>query len=384
MIQTGDHHRRLLWALSEAGQASRTELAAAAGLSKAAVTAATRELIGSGLIAEAEQVRRAGRPSTLLTLRSGAVWFAGLSLRPGRGRIVLCDMKGHIAGRRDLPGRRDPHEICATLESDLEALLADCGVERDAVYGMGISISGVVSPEQDVCIRSTLMGWNDVPLGRMATAALGMPVLIENDANALAIHEKLFGGISGDSLALVSVGVGIGGALFIGRQLFRGAAGGAGEFAHITVAPGGAPCICGKRGCLDTVASMRAVATAAEEAGLEETSLDALERAAAHRGDSRAIAILHRAGEALGLALAHLIQIVNPGHVIVRMEADTVDGLYATALAQSLDANVLPQMRERTALDVGTALEGGHAAGAASVAAHRLLLTPNTKQRKMA
>ncbi|TDL78248.1 ROK family transcriptional regulator [Palleronia sediminis] len=383
MIQTGDHHRRLLWALSEAGQASRTELAIAAGLSKAAVTTATRELMDFGLIAEVETVRRTGRPSTLLALREGAVWFAGLSLRPGRGRMVLCDITGRIAARRDLPGRTDPDEICAAMAGDLDALLAGSGIDRAAVYGMGISISGVVNAEQDTCIRSTLMGWSDVPLGRMASAALGLPVLVENDANALAIHEKLFGGFGARSFALVDVADGIGGALLIGRQLFRGAEGGAGEIAHITVAPGGEPCICGKRGCLDTVASLRAMAAAARGLGLDGTTPADLERAAA-QGDERAVAILHGAGEALGLALAHLIQIVNPERVVLRMEAETTEGLFAMAMMQSIDANVLPQMRRRTQIDIGPKRDGAHAAGAASVAAHRLLLTPDTTERKSA
>lgn len=377
-------HRRILWAIAEGGPLSRTETAEMTGMSKPAITVAVRELIGLGLIAERETVQGVGRPAALLSLSEGTSWFAGLSLKPESARLILCDAVGQIAGSADFPALNDPVEIAAALEPAIGQLLSECEIDKSTLRGVGISISGVVNAEQDTCIRSTLMGWENVPLGRLAANRLGLPVHVENDANALAMREKLFGDASeAGSFALADIGDGIGGALFIKRELFRGHSGGAGELAHVTVDPGGLPCRCGKRGCLDTIASARAMKSAARRMGLQAEDIESLEQAAA-RGDSIAIEILHGAGQAIGLSLAHVIQIVNPERVLVRLPYGTSNGLLTAALRHAVDANVLPQMRKFTHLDIASTPLGAKAAGAASIAAHRFLLAPSSKERSVA
>ncbi len=374
-------HRRILWAVSEAGPLSRTEIAETTGMSKATVTTAARELIAQGLLLEADTRRGAGRPSVRLALGAGTSWFAGLSLQPHRSRLVLCDALGKIVGTAQLAVVTDPAEVPPLLEKAIDDLLKATGIDRDSLHGVGISLTGVVNAAQDTCIRSTLMGWENEPLGRDAAAHLGLPVHVENDANSLAMSEKLFGAASdASSFVLIDMGDGIGGAVFVGRDLIRGHSGGAGEVAHVTVAPNGTPCQCGKRGCLDTIASLRAIRIAARQAGFVDHDFDALEREAA-RGNADAVAILHNAGEALGLVVAHVIQIVNPEQVLVRISAEPVDGLFATTLRQSVNANVLPQMRSRTLLDISRPPPGAHAVGAASIAAHRFLLAPDPVER---
>ncbi|MCC5958957.1 MAG: ROK family transcriptional regulator [Rhodobacteraceae bacterium] len=381
MDSPAPHHRRILWAISEAGPLSRTEISEMAGVSKAAVTGAVKELIAQGLLHETDSIRGAGRPATLIAFSSGSCLFAGLSLRPDRSRLVLCDAVGDIMGTADLPSMRTPESIPPLLDSAIKKLARDTGFDPDKVMGVGISVSGVVNAEQDTCVRSTLMGWENVPLGKMAADYLGLPVHIENDANALAMREKLFGAASeAASFALIDIDDGIGGAVFIGRNLFRGFAGGAGEVAHITVTPGGIPCQCGKRGCLDTISSLRAMKLAAGRANLKETDFDALEAAAA-QGDPAAVEILHAAGDALGSIVAQIVQMLNPERVLIRLSAERCNGLFAAVMQQTVDANVLPQMRNRTRIDVAKTPFGAHAAGAASIATHRFLLAPPSQER---
>lgn len=381
MESPAPHHRRILWAIAEAGPLTRTEISEIAGVSKATVTGSVKELIALGLLHETDSVRGPGRPATQIAFTSGSCLFAGLSLRPDRSRLVLCDALGDIAGSADLPSMKDADSIPPQLTEGIRALAKDTGFDPAKVMGVGISVSGVVNARQDTCVRSTLMGWDNIPLGKTAAEYLGLPVHIENDANALAMREKLFGEASeASSFVLIDVADGIGGAVFIGRNLFRGFFGGAGEVAHITVTPGGAPCQCGKRGCLDTISSLRAIRIAAERAGLDETDFDALESAAA-QGIPMAVEILHAAGEALGTVVAQIVQMLNPERVMIRLPAERCNGLFAAVMQQSVDANVLPQMRNRTRIDIARTPFGAHAAGAASIATHRFLLAPSTHER---
>jgi predicted NBD/HSP70 family sugar kinase len=369
--------RAVLQTLIEAGPMSRATLADRLGMSRAAISGLSRQLIEAGVLREAETAHdssRLGRPSILLELDAGRGYFAGVSIEQDLCLMVLADLRGEILGQADLPFTADPETLAGRIGAALPGLLRACKLPRKRVLGLSVVLSGFVNHAQDTCLQSAILGWHNVPLAWMVEQLVGIPTSLENNARAAAMGEKLFGGGRGlRNFSVVTFGDGIGCGHYIDGQLYRGHGGGAGELAHCTIEMDGLPCRCGKRGCLDTIASRHAVLAAARDQGLAATSLRDVEAAAAG-GDVVAIRILHRAGSALGLAISHLIQINNPERVVIAAVEDSLGSLFRTVTRQTIDATVLPQLAALTDLRFDEVNENFRARSAASIAAHRFLV----------
>jgi len=201
--------------------------------------------------------------------------------------------------------------------------------------GVGISFGGPVDPARGVVrICHHLPGWEGVPLPHWAGEEFGVRVLMDNDANAAALGEHRFGAGRGcDHLLHVNVGTGIGGGIVLHRRVYQGATGMAGEIGHMVVQPGGPLCTCGRRGCLEALASGPAIARdalerLARESGRgrklrsltrgdrEHVTAQAVSEAAA-QGDELAQEVLDQAARMLGLGIANAINLVNPQRVTV-------------------------------------------------------------------
>ncbi|WFU06245.1 ROK family transcriptional regulator (plasmid) [Rhizobium sp. CB3171] len=369
--------RQLLRVISESGPLSRTVLAASMGLSKAAMSGIARDLITLGVLHETETVYGQGRPSILLDLHPEGAFFVGISLLEDPAPMVLSDLNGKIIARENMPLSRDPEVIARLIADALPKLLAGRPDVAAKLSGLGVALSGFVDEKQANCVQSTLLGWQDVPLAKIIRQKTGIETFIENDAKAIAVSEKLFGSARDiRNFSVVSLGDGVGCAHFIRGKLYRGNHGGAGEIAHCTIEPNGSPCRCGKRGCLDTVASINAIKEMSKAEGLSCTSLTELEEEAS-AGNAIAIRILHRAGGALGLAIAHLIQFNDPGMILITHVEGNFDGLFGTVVQQAIEANVLPRYAGQTPIRTQCVNGDIWARGAASIAAHNFLIGPN-------
>jgi predicted NBD/HSP70 family sugar kinase len=365
-----DTHANVLRLINQFGPLSRTELVGQLGISKASMSALTADLLGRGMLTEGEIVHGAGRPSVRLALSATSAYFIGVSLTTARFTMTLTDLHGAVIDAVELSAGGGVEAIVAEIATTVARMLNTHEDIRERVAGIGLAVPGVVDAASGACIRSTLLDWRDVPIGAMVAEATGMPTFVENDANALALGEHLFGSLRGcEQGTVIAVGDGIGCGHIINGELHRGARGGAGEIAHATVEPNGLPCQCGKRGCLDTLASIRSIAAHAREAGLPE-GLTALDAEAA-RGQRWAIDILHHAGSALGLAVAQIVQSLDPERIVVALTDGPVDGLFARVLRQTVEANIMPDGSRRLELTTMRLEQQAWAIGAASVAAGR-------------
>jgi predicted NBD/HSP70 family sugar kinase len=370
--------RSLLAYLGLNGPTHRSELAEATRLSKAAVSTLARNLIEAGLIQEVATARAPsgqGRPSALLDLEPGYGFLAGVRLDDDPLVSVLTDLKGGLLGQeeRALPARPQPEEVAAGIEDSVRALITRAGRAPRRLLGVGIAVSGIVDAAAGVVRHSAILGWDDVPLSERVRVRLGAPALVENDANAVAAFEHLYGSARGtDDFALVTVGRGVGAAQFVAGRLQRGHDGSAGELAHCTIDPGGRLCACGKHGCLDTIAARGAIFRAARERGLEAASLSALE-ALAQRGDPHALAVLRGAAAALGLAVSHLIHLTDPGLVLIAGSEIQPNTVFATAARQEVERNLLPRRLPTLSLAFRSLEPISWAQGAAALATHSLL-----------
>ncbi len=189
-----------------------------------------------------------------------------------------------------------------------------------SVRGVVLGAPGIISSRAGTVVASpNLPGWNDVPLLDRVAEAIGLPVLLENDANAAAFGEYWRGAGSGcASMLLLTLDTGVGGGIVLGGELWRGADGMAGEIGHVTVEPGGRTCRCGNTGCLETYASATGIVDSYRElAGVEEAVTAEEVHRRAHEGDANARQAYREGGRALGLAFATLVNLLNPECIVI-------------------------------------------------------------------
>jgi len=225
-------------------------------------------------------------------------------------------------------------DAVAALRTELSMVASDLG---GSVVGLGVTVGGHVDGEGGEVQFSPSLGWKAVSLRPLLMEATDLEAVnVENDAKTLAVAEQLFGhGREHKSFAVLRIHTGVGCGLVIGHDLYGGKTGLAGELGHLVLEPGGNPCRCGGRGCLQTIARRNAILGAVRAAG--GPSLDTAEALAdlAGEGDHAALAAIERAGEALGRGLSMLVNLLNLELVVLYAEKPLLN---ATTYLQSVQA----------------------------------------------
>lgn len=217
-----------------------------------------------------------------------------------------------------------------------------------------------------------MLGWNHVPLGSALRRELGLPVLVENNVNALAVAERLYGiGRRHENFLVVTIGVGVGAGIVVDGLVLRGHAGGAGEIGHIPVSDGPV-CSCGNLGCLEAVIGEHALVAIARERGVvgAEGTIAALQNAA-DAGMPAAAQVFEEAGRQLGRVLAGLVHTIDPEILIIQGEGSRAWSHWAVGFEPALRSALIPS-RRGIAVAVELWQDEGWAQGAAAI----VLATP--------
>jgi glucokinase len=230
--------------------------------------------------------------------------------------------------------RRETPTTSSTAVADVVAeLVADLRVRHDVAL-VGVGAAGFVDATHSTVLFAPHLAWRNEPLQDAIGGRVGLPVMVENDANAAAWAEWRFGAAQGeDAVVGITLGTGIGGGIVLRGRLYRGRFGTAGEFGHMQVVPGGRRCECGNDGCWEQYASGNALAREARElaaagsplgsrlvalAGGDATAITGpLVTQAAQRGDRAAVDLLARIGHWLGVGLANVAAALDPGIFVV-------------------------------------------------------------------
>lgn len=340
------NRRLLLRLLRENGPVSRSELAERSGLSNGAVTRIVGDLIEQGFLVERSMgASTGGRPPVLLDLDTTRRVVAGLKLMDDAVLTVLVDMKGAVLGHsRTVLRSHEPRSVLDRAATAVNTLLRRAAVGRDRLAGAGMCLPGAVDWQSGICRVSPFFGWHDVHAADLLADRLGAPVVIDNDVNALAVAESLFGqGRRLRDFAVVTLGRGVGAGLVCGGAVYRGSSGAAGEFGHQVSEIGGRPCECGKRGCLEAYVSENAVlarmrsvdGSPATDSG---DTAEFLRRA--RGGDAAATALYADVVARLGAALANLVNLLNPQLVLLAGEAGFLDQRFVADLRPHVASNV--------------------------------------------
>lgn len=319
------------------GPITRTEIARRTKLSSAAVTKAVRPLMEVGYLVEdaGEGARRAiGRPANPVRVDGSRALFVGVKVTGDAIIAVLADLCCRVLTSRTVPlSGRQPAAVLADIVAVLHDLLTEADTIGGRVRGVGVAVSGDVDRAEGVVRYSPFLEWRDIRLAEIAGTATGLSVTVDNDVRALTRAEHWFGaGVGLSDFALVTVGAGIGCGLVVHGRVVSGAHGVAGEIGHLPIDPQGPLCYCGNRGCVEAVAADPAIlrdvraATGRPVAGMAE----ALELA--RGGDPRVRAVYARAGEAIGRAIASVVNILGPERVIISGEGLAAYDLFAAGI----------------------------------------------------
>ncbi len=260
----------------------------------------------------------------------------GVDIGGTKSAVVLARTDGEILQRRAFATQEDgpdPDAALAKLVSLAREVMAAGGVMAGDLLGAGVSCGGPLdSATGTIYAPPNLPEWKAVPVKQIFQDALGLSVRVENDANATALAEWKFGaGQGARNIVFLTMGTGIGGGLILDGRLYRGTNDLAGEIGHQTILMNGPRCGCGKRGCLEALASGPAIARLAREsmrygrhkrvlalAGGRASDITALHVVeAAKAGDPFGISILEEAGTYMGVGIANVIQTLNPERVIL-------------------------------------------------------------------
>ncbi|GAA1007437.1 sugar kinase [Acrocarpospora pleiomorpha] len=370
----GDLTRTAILALlGTVGPLSRTEIARQLDLSPATVTQLTRELMGHGMLEELElEPSRGGRPAQKLGLIGSAGRALGVKVTTDHLVIVDVRLDGEVLGAWERPvDTTSPRAL-----DDLVDAVADA-VSRTAadppLLGIGVGVPGSVEDQAIGTVNAPTLGWQATPVGDRLRRRLDLPVLVENDVNALAAAERLYGrGRTHRDFLVLTIGRGVGAAIVTDGRVYRGARGGAGEFGHVPMLAAGPVCGCGNQGCLESLVGAAGLVGAArtrmelpEDAGVADVG-----RAAAG-GDAAAQAVFAEAGAVLGRAAAGLINVVDPEVVVVLGEGTADWAYWQVGFDPAIRAHLYPGRR-----DISVEVESWDDTSWAQGAAALVLATP--------
>ncbi len=382
---------------------TRKALLTSTGLSRTTLTARLDQLLGAGLLAEGgHEDSTGGRPARQLRFDDGHAVVLAASIDTMHAEAAVTDLAGRRLARREgeLRVADGPEAVLDRIAEWFESMLAEVGSlqgdhrghspagprppgespgrpggaaeaepgsagrPRDTapanpgpaggppVCGIGISVPGPVEPGRTCVTQPPIMpGWEGYPIDAHLGPRFGAPVLVDNDANLMALGEHRARYPDSKALVVVKVSTGIGAGLVIGGEVYRGVDGGAGDIGHVRLPDHpDARCLCGSTGCLAAVAGGGALAVRLTELGLPTTSGSGVrERILA--GEPAAVRLAEEAGRQVGEVLATLVCVVNPGVLVVA--GDLAEPHFVAGVREVLYRRALPRSTRNLRVEIG-------------------------------
>lgn len=322
---------------------TRAEIGRITGLSRTAVTARVVALESLGLVTEQDQAASTGgRPAAQLMFNVDAGVVFAAAIGRSRTQLALCNLAGDILASSEIdqePGI-GPGELMPDLVKRLDALLDDSGRRGARIFGVGLSLPGTVDQQSGASLDSPNMGgWDGVPLTPYFRGLTDAPVLMDNDANVIALAERRGGLGEFDDMLVVKASTGLGAGLIMGGRLQRGAVQAAGEFGHSkTPAAAGVPCRCGDTGCLEAIAGGWALVRDLQRGGHPVGHLRDVVMLA-HSGDAEARRMIRESGRHIGEVLAAAVNLLNPAALVVAGDMVGAYDVFVAGMRETLYGN---------------------------------------------
>ncbi len=299
------------------------------------------------------------------------------------GGTKIISLLGNSQGVKCFLRTQTPKEESQIVQKILELvknLMKRGKIERKDLLGVAIGVAGLVDSSKGIIVFTPNLPFENFPLLKVLKRYLKLPFVLENDANCFVLGEQRFGsGKGGINLIGITLGTGIGGGIIINNQLYRGQNFG-GEIGHMIIKEDGPICNCGNKGCLEALASGKAIERIAKErvnqgrkslilklaSDKEKITCETVSEAA-KRGDSLGVEIFQEAGKFLGIGIANLINIFHPEKVILGGGMIQVRELFFSTLLEMVKKNVIPAILKKVEIVPANLGEKGVALGAMSL-----------------
>lgn len=299
-------------------------------------------------------------------------WLMGVDLGGTTTKLAIISKYGEIFHKWEIPtdisenGKYITTNIAKTIDEKLEEL----GMVKSQLLGIGMGAPGPVDGSNGSIYEAINLGWVDYPLKDLLEVETSLPAVVENDANLAALGEMWKGAGNGaKDLIAVTLGTGVGGGVIANGMLVQGASGAAGEIGHITVVPeGGAPCNCGKSGCLETVASATGIVRLANEALLTDDGHSILQQkinageplssrllfACAAEGDLLSNEVINKVSFYLGMALSHTANALNPEKIVIGGGVSRAGEQLAAPVREAFERFAFKRVSKSTSISIAT------------------------------
>jgi glucokinase-like ROK family protein len=386
--------------IRDRGSISRAELSSRTNLSRSTVSSIVTDLLQTGLITEQGTGESSGgRRPILLDFNYRAGYVVGVEAGATHLLALLTDLAANVVARHETAFSTNlgPETGVQRIADGVRQVIAAGAIDPELVIGVGVGVPGPLDVGTGAVVSPPIMpGWHGVPLRQRLSQALDLPVYIDNDANLGAVAERWRGAGQGiDHLAYIKVEIGIGCGLILNGQVYRGHIGSAGEIGHTTIDPNGPACRCGNYGCLEAMASGPAIAHRAQlavKAGqktlladlkpVDEIVVQDVAEVALH-GDPLGLQLFNEAGRSIGVALAGLINLLNPRRVIIGGEVAEAGDILLEPIRRSVQSHALRVAVENCQIVQGQLGRDTVAIGAVSLALEEILRSPTAKALRL-
>ncbi|MFK4343420.1 MULTISPECIES: ROK family protein [unclassified Paenibacillus] len=336
---------------------SRAQLSSQTGLNKATVSNLVAELITDGLVYETGLGESSGgRKPLMLLFNSRAGFVLGIEVSVQYIKGALTDLAGTIETELTFPlAQHDPAFVMEQIQKLVEGLMQTAPQSPHGIVGIGLGVPGMVDESGTVLFAPNL-GWEEVPLRHQLEEELGLPVVVDNEANVGAQGE-LYYGMDGEhrqlvrDLVYISAGSGIGAGIIIDGKPYQGAWGYAGETGHMSIDWNGRLCSCGSRGCWELYASEKAYAASTFKLPAHSTA-ELLPFAL--QGDTNTLSVFRDIGRYLGVGITNIVNSLNPGMLIIGGPLAEARTWLEQSMREVIDERALPYHRRQLQIRFST------------------------------
>jgi predicted NBD/HSP70 family sugar kinase len=380
---------QVLTLLRDRGPMPRIALARQSGLSPTSITRLIAQFIDEGLVSEGDTISpaRLGRPATEVALRRDSFFVVGVQIGVGFVSIGVFDIGGTVLESSTLtfPADASVEMVLTTAAREIERLIESTpGVDRNRMLGIGVAAPGPVDPAGRLVMLPVNLTWRDAPVADILEQELQLPVRVEHNVRSMALAEATFGaGRELGSVAFVYLRTGLGAGLVVEGEPFSGGVHGAIEIGHLRTSARNRPCVCGGRGCLETLVSDTALRTQCATLGVEvgnEGPLAALWTAGAHAeaassgraNPAEVAAAIDEVVEQLATGLSSLATLLNPQVIFVGGTLGDMPDEFIQRLSDESRRSIFPLLRDTIRLERSSLGLNAGMLGAATAALDKL------------
>lgn len=341
------NQKTILRLIHDRGAISRAKIAEIADLSPSTVSNSVNELLELGLINEREKGKsRGGRRPILLELNSSGFFVVGFEWGITTIRSVLMNLDKKVISKKTVNVINKKPQFFIDKTVDIIKAFAEELNALNKIFGVGIGIHGLVDTDKGISLYAPHFNWHDIEIKKQIEQKVDYPVIIDNDVRMMAYAEKWEGK---DDFIFIYTGYGIGSAIVLDGNLLHGKNWSAGEFGHMTIKEDGPDCICGDKGCLNALISVKNLVKKYYDNLPEELGHEEIEKRwnnlvlDAKSGKKAAKKIFEDVGKYLGIAIANVINLLDPQHIIIGGVYTSAEDILYPIIKKEVEKHALKQ-----------------------------------------